>query len=188
MRASTITRASLAGLLLTASFGLAACSSGSSSSASSGEASTVTATGAPVTAEASASGGVDSSQQTNAKDACTKIEASGTGLLKGYTSTTSDDWNTFSEDVLALSDSATDQKLQGALMNLAVAGQFTVTGLESGEDLATSKGDFDTTLGEMNAVCTAAGVPLTMPSGAGSSGGSAAASSAASPAASASAS
>lgn len=168
MRVSKITGATLAGLLLTASFGLSACSSGSSSSsASSAEASTVEATGVTPTVAVSASGGVDSSQETTAESACKKIEESGKGLLKGYTSTSADDWNTFAEDALGLSDSATDATLQGALMNLAVAGQFTVTGLQSNEDLTTSKGDFDTTLGEMNKICTAAGVPLTMPATAG---------------------
>jgi hypothetical protein len=185
MHVSKITGAALAGLLLTASVGLTACSSGSASSAgSSAEASTVEATGSTVTTAASASGGVDSSEETTAASACAAIESAGTGYLQSYTSMVSDDWNKFSEEVLALSDSATDEALQGSLMNLAVAAQFTVTGLESSEDLTTSKGDFDVVLGEMNTVCTAAGAPLTMPGAASSM----AASPAASPAPSASAS
>jgi hypothetical protein len=185
MHVSKITGAALAGLLLTASVGLTACSSSSaSSSGASAEASTIEATGGTVTTAASASGGVDSSEQTTVESACAAIEAAGTGYMQAYTSTVSDDWNKFSEEVLALSDSATDEALQGSLMNLAVAGQFTVTGLESSEDLTTAKGDFDTTLGEMNTVCTAAGAPLTLPGAAASP----AASAAASPAPSASAS
>jgi hypothetical protein len=101
--------------------------------------------------------------------------------MKGFTSTTSTDWNTFAEDVLGLSSDTTDAALQGALMNVAVAAQFTVTGLDSGDDLTTAKGDFDTTMSDLNKLCIAAGAPLTLAAGG-------AASSAASAAPSASAS
>jgi hypothetical protein len=161
MRVSKISGAVLASVVLTVSFGLSACSSGSSAGGSSaGEASA----GASTDAGASASPDTGRPPVT-AATACAQVETDSAGYMKGFASTTSTDWNTFAEDVLGLSSDTTDAALQGALMNVAVAAQFTVTGLDSGDDLTTAKGDFDTTMSDLNKLCVAAGAPLTLAAG-----------------------
>lgn len=182
MRVSKITGALLAGALLTVSVGLTACSSSSSASGSSGSEASAAASG-----EASASGSADTGRPpVTAESACAAVNTDAAGAMANFTSTSSDDWTAFSDEVLGLSSDATEDALQGALMNVAVAAQFTVTGLESGDPLATAKGDFDTTMADFGKLCTAAGTPLTFApaasgaaSGAASSGASSAASSAA---------
>jgi hypothetical protein len=164
MRAAKISGAALASVLLTVSFGLSACSSGSSGSSASGS------SAGEASAQASTDTGASASADTGrppvtAATACAQVETDSAGYMKGFMSTTSTDWNTFAEDVLGLSSDTTDGDLQGVLMNVAVAAQFTVTGLDSGDDLTTAKGDFDTTLAELNKMCVKAGAPLTLPSG-----------------------
>lgn len=175
MRVSTMTGASLAAVLITASLGLTACSSSSSSN------STDSAAAAPTAIESIA---MDPATVVTADKSCQGVEASGTGYMKNYTTTNSEDWNKFAEEVLGYSNDTTDTTLQGALMNVAVAAQFTVTGLESSEDLTTAKTDFDTTVADLNALCEPAGFPLTVPAGAAAGGASTAASTAPSPSAS----
>jgi hypothetical protein len=173
MRVTKITGAVLASTLLAATVGLSACSSSSGSSAEASGSSAAVESAAPTAtggASALASGGVDSSAVVTAETACSQIETDSAGYMQAFGNTNSEDWVKFSDEALGLSDSAEDPDLQGALMNLAVAAQFTVTGLESSEDLTTAKGDFDTALNDVNAICSAAGFPLSAATGGGASG------------------
>ncbi|MEI6361295.1 MAG: hypothetical protein WCP95_04115 [Actinomycetes bacterium] len=159
MRLGIATAAGLSGLLLAASVGLTGCSS---SSTANGESSADAGTSAAASAEASAapSGSDTSGDPVDAKAACGTVDAAKAGYMKGFAATDSESWNQFAEEMLTASSSAPDPALSGALMNVAVAAQFTVTGLEGGDDLATAKGDFDTTITDLSAVCTKAGAPL----------------------------
>jgi hypothetical protein len=163
------TSAVLASGLMVASMGLAACSSSSSSSSGSSAAASATGEAAATTDAGPSdagtvapdpSGAVSGGTDVTATIACDRINAISTEYMAGFTTTDDTLWGQFADETLSLSSDATDPDLSAALMSLAVAAQFTVTGLESGEDLTTSKGDFDTALNDVGTLCTAAGVPL----------------------------
>lgn len=159
MRLGISTVAGLSGLLLAASVGLVGCSSSSNSSAaSSADAGASAAASIDVSVEAS--GSDTSGNPVDAKTACAQVDAAKAGYMTNFTTTDSVMWNQFAEEMLTASSSATDPDLSGSLMNVAVAAQFAVTGLESGDDLTTAKGDFDTTITDLGKVCAAQGAPL----------------------------
>jgi hypothetical protein len=162
MRLGVASVAGLSGLLLTASLGLTACSSSSTSSDTSSPNAAVSALASEASAEAAveASGSDTSGDPVDAATACGLVDTAKSGYMAGFTGTDSTLWNQFAEEMLTASSSATDPDLSGSLMNVAVAAQFTVTGLESGDDLTTAKGDFDTTVTDLGKVCAAQGAPL----------------------------
>lgn len=159
MRLGISTVAGASSLLLAASLGLAGCSSSSSSSASS-SADAGTSAAASAGASVAASGSDTSGNPVDAATACGQVDAAKAGYMKGFAASDSESWNQFADEMLTASSSATDPDLSGALMNVAVAAQFTVTGLQSGDDLTTAKGDFDTTITDLGKVCTKQGAPL----------------------------
>ena len=157
MRLGISTVAGFSGLLLVASVGLAGCSSSSSSSDASSAGASAAASAA---GSAAASGSDTSGNPVDAKTACGQVDAAKAGYMKGFTTPDSDTWNQFAEEMLTASSNATDPDLSGSLMNVAVAAQFTVTGLEGGDPLATAKGDFDTTITDLGKICAKQGAPL----------------------------
>ncbi len=159
MRLGTATVAGVTGVLLAATLGLTGCSSNSSASGD-GTASAAASAGASAGASVAASGSDTSGNPVDAKTACGQVDAAKTGYMNGFNATDSESWNQFAEEMLTASSSATDPDLSGGLMNVAVAAQFTVTGLEGGDDLATAKGDFDTTVSDLSKVCAKLGAPL----------------------------
>jgi hypothetical protein len=161
MRLGIATAAGLSGLVLAASVGLTGCSSSSSSSAaSSADAGASAAASADAGGSAAPSGSDTSGDPVDAATACGQVSAAKSGYMKGFAATDSESWNQFADEMLTASSSATDPTLSGSLMNVAVAAQFTVTGLQGGDDLATAKGDFDTTITDLGNVCSKAGSPI----------------------------
>lgn len=160
MRVAFVSSAAMAGVLL-ASFGLTACSSGSASSASDAASGAQGSAEVATSAAASGSSAPDTSgDPLSTADACAEINSMTADYMKAMTTTSDTDWTLFGDTLLGLSDSAEDPAATQALMSLAVAASFTATGLQSSESLDIAKGDFDTALSDMNAVCTAAGTPL----------------------------
>ena len=162
MRVVTVSSAAMAGLLL-ATFGLSACSSSSTADATSDAAVTASA-GTDGAASAAATGSTapdTSGDPVGTTAACAEINVITADYMTGLTTEDPENWQLFSDALLTLSDSADTPEGTQALMSLAVAASFTVTGLQSGEPLETAKGDFDTAFADMNTVCTASGTPLT---------------------------
>lgn len=162
MRVAIVSSTAMAGVLL-ASFGLTACSSGSAPSTSSGGQASAEATASMdgLASSPAASGPDTSGDPVTTAAACAEINKIAADYMEGMKSDNAENWQAFSDRLLGLSDSAEDPAATQALMSLAVAASFTVTGLQSSEPLETAKGDFDTALSDMNAVCTTAGTPLT---------------------------
>jgi hypothetical protein len=166
MRLGTTPVAALSGLILAATVGLAGCSSSSTSSETSASgggdvAAVASAASAAAAADSAAPSGPDTSGNVlDAKGACAQVDAAKSGYMKNFTATDQDSWNKFADEMLTASSNATDPDLSGALMNVAVAAQFTVSGLGSGDTLQNSLGDFNTTITDLGKICTAQGAPL----------------------------
>ena len=165
MRLGKTTVAGVCGLALAATIGLTGCSSSSTSSEASatggGDVAAVASAASAAAQEDAASSGPDTSGDVlDAKGACGQVDAAKTGYMSNFTVADENSWNKFADEMLTASSAATDPDLSGALMNVAVAAQFTVSGLGSGDTLENSIGDFNTALTDLGKVCAAQGAPL----------------------------